>query len=218
MATMWRMDTPATPPDATLFIATGCAHCPAVLQALSDLLKQGAIGRLEVVNIAVHPENAREQGIRSVPWTRIGPFTLHGMQTAAELRRWVERAGSEEGAADYLAELLENQRLAEAVELALDDSAWSVTAVQMLGDLETPMGVRIGIGALLEDLAEQNHYAAVEPELRKLLQSPDAPVRADAAYYLGLSANPEARSWLEPLLQDPDHEVREIVREALEQA
>ncbi len=212
------MKAQTTPPDATLYIATGCAHCPAVLQALSDLLKQGSIGRLEVVNIAVHPEIAQEHRIRSVPWTRIGPFTLHGNQTPAELRRWVERAGSGEGAADYLAELLENQRLPEAVDLALEDASWSRTAVRMLGDLETPMGVRIGIGALLEDLAGKGHYKAVEPELRALLISPDAPVRADAAYYLGLSANPEARDWLEPLLQDPDDEVREIVREALEEA
>lgn len=209
------MNRPDTPPDATLYIATGCAHCPAVLQALGELLKQGTLGRLDAVNIAARPEIAREKGIRSVPWIRIGPFTLHGVQTAAQLRRWAERAGTDEGKRDYLAELLENQRLPEAVGLALEDPSWGVTAVRMLGDLETPMGVRIGIGALLEDLAERSRYEAVEPELRSLLQSPDAPVRADAAYYLGLGNNPEVGDWLTPLLQDDDPEVREIARESL---
>jgi len=209
------MKTSTSPPDASLFIATGCAHCPAVMQALSDLLKQGILGRLEVINIAAHPEIAQEQGVRSVPWTRIGLFTLHGRHTASELRRWAERAGTDEGIQDYLAELLENQRLGEALELTLEDTHWIEVAVRMLADLETPMGVRIGIGALLEDLAEQGRLAAAEAELRKLLAVSEPQVRADAAYYLGLSGNPEVRHWLEPLLQDDDDEVREIVRETL---
>ena len=69
----------AAPADALLLIATGCNHCPAVLEGLSRLLKQGRIGRLDVVNLAVHPETGQALGVRSVPWTRIGPFELEGL-------------------------------------------------------------------------------------------------------------------------------------------
>ena len=48
----------ASVPDAELLIAPGCVHCPVVLDGLSALVKAGAIGRLEVVNIAQHPEIA----------------------------------------------------------------------------------------------------------------------------------------------------------------
>ncbi|BAN70001.1 sigma 54-interacting transcriptional regulator [endosymbiont of unidentified scaly snail isolate Monju] len=106
---------PPAAPDVLLFIATGCAHCPAVLAALSELVKQGAVGRLEVVNIAARPEAAQIAGVRSVPWMRIGPFTLQGSHTPAELRQWVERAARGKGVAEYLGELIENQRLDEAL-------------------------------------------------------------------------------------------------------
>ncbi len=210
------MNQPSNSPDVTLFIATGCAHCPAVLAALSELVKQGAIGRLDVTNIVERPERAQRHGVRSVPWIRIGPFTLQGSYTPAELRQWVTRAGSDQGLRDYLAELIDTQRLDEAVRLARRDPHLLRLAVEMIGDLETPMGVRIGIGALLEELADDP--AALEPALeplRALLDSGDAPVRADAAYYLGLSPDPRVRDWLDALRQDPDPEVREIVAEAL---
>ena len=70
-------------PDALLLLAPGCPHCPAVLEGLSGLLKEGVIGRLEAVNAAIHPERAAELGVRTVPWARIGPFELEGEQTPA---------------------------------------------------------------------------------------------------------------------------------------
>ena len=209
------MSNPEIPPDAALFIATGCAHCPAVLQSLSELLKQGAIGRLEVINIAAHPQIAREQGIRSVPWIRIGPFDLQGSYSTTQLRQWVERAGSDLGLRDYLAELIETQRLDEALQLARSDPHWLELAVDMIADLETPMGVRIGIGAMFEDLAGTHQLNPALPGLKALLNAPESQVRADAAYYLGLTHDPEVLEWIKPLLEDVNAEVREIAGEAL---
>ncbi len=80
-------------PDAELLIASGCAHCPVVLSGLAELLKQGRIGRLDIINIAAHPELAEARNARSVPWIRIGPFELSGAHSAQELAVWVERAG-----------------------------------------------------------------------------------------------------------------------------
>ena len=93
---------PHTPPDAEVLIATGCAHCPAVLQALSDLVKEGLIRQLRVSNIVADAARAQELGVRTTPWTRIGPFTLAGNYSPAELRHWAEQAGSDEGIADYI--------------------------------------------------------------------------------------------------------------------
>ncbi|MCU7801111.1 MAG: thioredoxin family protein [gamma proteobacterium symbiont of Lucinoma myriamae] len=57
-----------------LFIAPGCPHCPNVLQALSELIKDGEIAEMEVSNMALVPEKAQELNIRSVPWIKIGPL------------------------------------------------------------------------------------------------------------------------------------------------
>ncbi len=216
------MSTPAPPPPtgraplaARLLIATGCAHCPTVLQALSRLIEEGVIGHLEVTNIATHPEVAKDLGVRSVPWIQIGPFTLQGNHTPAELRRWAERAARNQGIADYLGELIESRRLDLALREIRAHPEWNPVLLGMVSDLETPVGVRIGASAMLEDLAEHDELDPLLPGLRELLQAPEAPVRADAAYYLGLSGNPTVREWLEPLLEDPAPEVREIAGEAL---
>ena len=92
-------------PDALLLLTSTCPYCPTVLAALSDLVKSGDIGRLEVVNIGTRPEIAQQYGVRTVPWMRIGPFELEGLRSPAELKQWVERAGTPEGLAEYFHEL-----------------------------------------------------------------------------------------------------------------
>ncbi len=196
-------------------MAPGCAHCPAVLEALAGLVKQGALGRLEVVNVAVHPEAAAAAATRSVPWTRIGPFALEGLHSAAELAAWAAHASAGTGRAAYLAHLLENQQLDRALTAARQ---WPDTLPELLAltaSLETPLAVRIGISALVED---QQGSAALQdalPTLTTLATSAEPAVRTDAAHFLGLTGSGAARAPLEALRADPDPQVREIAAEAL---
>ena len=99
------------PPDAVLLLSSQCPHCPTVLQGLTELLKQGVIGRLEAINIGTRPDIAAHYGARSVPWIKLGEFELQGLHSAAELREWAERAGSEAGLVEYYAELLQQGQL-----------------------------------------------------------------------------------------------------------
>jgi len=204
-------------PDAEILINTGCVHCPAVLAGLSQLVKDGLIGRLQVINVGKHPDEAQARNARSVPWTRIGPFTLEGSYTPAQLREWAERAAGGDGMAEYFSELLQNQQIEQALALVRQTPDLLQTLLQLLADLDTPMGVRIGIGAMFEDLAEHDGLAPALAGLVELTRSPESQVRADAAYYIGLLGTKAAREHLQPLLQDPNHEVREIASEALEQ-
>jgi HEAT repeat protein len=87
--------------------------------------------------------------------------------------------------------------------------------VLLAGDLETPMAVRIGVGAVFEEFAGSASLAEVVPELGALCRSDEAQVRADACHYLGLSGAAEARPHVRDLLDDPDEEVREIAAESL---
>jgi len=202
-------------PDAEILINTGCAHCPAVLAGLTELSKKGLIGELTVINVAVRPEAAAERRARSVPWTRIGPFVLEGSYRPSELREWAERAATEEGMGKYFGELLENQKLDEALALLRNDRSQMQTLVDLIGNLETPMGVRIGVGAMFESLAEKGELDAAIEGLGQLTEAEDSQVRADAAYYLGLIDSNKVRKWLDPLLEDDNHEVREIAAESL---
>ena len=104
----------ATTPDALMLLGTRCPYCPAVLDGLTQLVKKGVIGKLEVVNLEVDPETAQQLGVRSVPWVRIGPYELEGQQTPAELAAWAERAANDEGMKDYLSELINSANINKA--------------------------------------------------------------------------------------------------------
>ena len=204
-----------TAPNAILMISTHCHHCAATLNALADLIKQGIVGQLTVVNVERHPELADAKGVRSVPWVRIGHFEFTGAQSAADLKAWAERAKSEEGWADYFHQLLKDGQAARVLELVRADPGRLAALLPIVANPEASLNVRVGAGMLMEDFAGSPILAALVPDLGDLSEHADGRVRADACHYLGLSGDAKARTWLEPRLADTDTDVREIARESL---
>jgi hypothetical protein len=202
-------------PDAELAIASGCIHCPVVLASLSELIKAGKIGRLEVINIGLHPEFAEQQGIRGVPWLRIGPFELSGAHSHSELRDLATQASSETRMMAYLRDSLETGELDRVIAACRRSSELLPPLLALSGDLETPFAVRIGVGAVLEDLATDGLLSQLVEDIAGLAASPHAQIRADAAHFLGLTGAAAARVALAQLAADEDEEVREIATESL---
>ncbi len=203
-------------PDALLLISTHCPHCPSVLAALADLVKQGVIGRLTVVNLEQHPEVAQELGVRSVPWMKLGSIELSGVHGKAELAEWANKAGTEAGMADYFHLLLKEGRIEDARTLLKREPQGLAALLPIVGNVGASLNVRVGAGALLEEFAQTDALRALVPRLADLSQHADARVRADACYYLGLAGANDARPWLEARLADADADVREIAAEALQ--
>jgi len=203
-------------PDALLLLTSTCPYCPAVLAALNDLVKSGDIGRLEVVNIGVHPEVAEQYGVRTVPWVRLGPFELEGLRSPAELKQWVERAGTPEGLAEYFHELLKEGALPKVSAQAARDPAALDALLQLLGDADTELTVRIGINAVFEGLEGNPALHGTLPALIKLSTHRDAHIRGDAAHLLSLTHSATVKTHLERLLLDGVADVREIAREGLD--
>lgn len=200
-------------PEARLYLSSHCPHCPAVLAALADLLKRGRIGRLEAVNLEVLPEAG--EGVRSVPWLRLGPYTLGGARTPAELETWARRAADPAATADALHDLLKQGDLNQVLDLMAADPARLAALLPIVGNPEASMNVRIGAGAALEEYAGRPPLIDLIPALGDLSRHPDPRVRADACHYLGLARHAAARSWLEGCLADENAEVREIAAEGL---
>ena len=210
------MDTLRSPaPDAQLLIAPGCAHCAAMLDSLSKLVKDGHIGRLEVVNIVNHPEVAERAGTRSVPWTRIGEFELAGAYTPTELLHWANLVAQDSGLVEYYGHLLGTGLLPKVNLLirAKPDSLRDL--VKLLSQQDTPIAVRIGIGAILEDLQGTDQLSSIISELVALTRSDLPQTRADVCHYLGLTGNPKVIPDVRKLLRDDNAEVREIAKESL---
>ena len=204
-----------TTPDALLLTAPGCPHCPTVRQGLDELVKQGFIGTLEVVNIAEHPERAETLNVRTVPWVKIGPFELEGLRSPAELRSWAQRAGSITGTARYFEEFFKEGKLEKVSQFVQADPNAVEALLILASDKDAELTVRIGVSAIIEELEGSetlnNHFDS----LRALSENEDPRVRSDACHFLTLTHNPEALELLNKLAQDPERSVRDIAVESL---
>jgi glutaredoxin len=207
----------ATPPDALLFTASGCPHCATILRGLNELKKQALIGKLTVVNVAEHPEQAAEQGVRTTPWLRLGPFTLTGAHSAAELRRWADWASGEAGIAHYVEHLLKQGSYKQAVAFIEADTQRLKPLLAITANPMAKIGVRLGVSALLEAHANTPVLRKLLPQLAELTRHADHRVRADACHLLGLTGSAAARPHVEACLNDPHEEVREIAKDAIEE-
>lgn len=201
--------------NALLLISSGCAHCPAMIENLSKLTKEGRLGKLEIVNLETNPDIATELGVRTVPWFRVGNFIFDGVMPYDELVEWAQLAAENSGQVDYLIYQLQHQQLAEVVRQVREHPFYLIELIPLIGDLDTPMAVRIGIGALIEELEQDPALEQAVPALERLTLSPEPQVRADACHYLGLCGDPVAIPAVRNLLDDDNAEVGEIAAETL---
>ena len=202
-------------PTARLLITTGCAHCAAMIEGLARLVKGGRLAALEIVNLSAAPPAERHAAVRSVPLLEIGPFRLEGALPPGELADWVEAVADGRGWPAYYAHLLEHQRLGEVVGRVRQQRSCLVELLGLLTSEDTSMTTRIGIGAVMEELAGSAELRAVAPELIQLTLADAPQTRADACHYLGLSGAASAVPAVARLLNDEQQDVREIAAETL---
>jgi len=198
-----------------MLLGTHCPHCPSVLGSLSELVKQGVISRLEVVNLEQRPEIGRELGVRSVPWVRIGAFELSGLHSKAELQSWAERAGTEQGVTKYFEQLLGDGEVKQVLGLIANDHSLLHALIGLVSDVDARINARIGAGVIMEEYEGKPELLALIPELGELTRHADARVRSDACHYLSLTHDDSVRQYIEPLLDDDHEEVREVAEESL---
>ncbi len=204
-------------PSALLLIASGCQHCPAMLKNLSELLEQGKISSLEIINITVSPERAKALNVRTVPWLKLEEYELTGLKSRSELVKWIDKAGSTEGQRLYFEELITNGEISKAQKI-IEEKSWQMPALlSIISSEDTSLSLRIGVSAIIEQLAGSKQLIENIDTLSEYCQHKLARVRNDACYYLGLSRHIDAEENIRPLLDDENDEVRETAKEALEE-
>lgn len=203
------------PSNALLFTMPACPHCPGVKAALNVLLQEGTIASLEVVDASTDIERAQALGVKSVPWLQLGPFQFEGAMPLGELRQWAERAAHPEGVKTYFFEMLKSGKRAKVEQTIRSHPQHAAALADLLLDPETSMAVRIGIGAVLEELQGEELTEAMVPKLAQILRMPEPRNRADAAHFLSLMDGAAAFRLLRDCLDDPDAAVREIAYDAL---
>ncbi len=203
------------PPDALLFVTPNCPYCATVKHALGELLKEGQVGQVRVVDASENTELAREYEVRSAPWLKLGIFTLTGAHTLGELRQWVDWAHGEEGKVHYVAHLLSEGGYVQASAFIHADTRRLKPLLAVVADPAADLEVRLGVSALLESYAYSSALRDLLPELAELSRHADHRVRADACYLLGLTGSAAAKAYVEACLHDVHEEVREIAGDAV---
>jgi hypothetical protein len=206
----------SNPPHALLLVGPGCPYCAQMLEGLGELVKDGSIGELTIVNVEREPEVARQYGVRSVPWARIGEFVLEGAHTPAELRNWTRECGDDAGMTRYFDDRLQHGGLARVEAMIREKPARLRDLLPLIEDSKTTIQTRVGIGALLEGLEGTGLARVLVPELEPMSEHTDARVRADVCHYLGLAEDSSAIETLTARLRDSDAEVREIAAESID--
>ena len=207
----------SSPVHSVLLVATGCAFCPQVHTGLEALLHQGRISTLEVVNIAEQPERAEQYDVRSVPWFTLNELEFDGVYTPAELERWVDTAARSDAVTEYLDHLLGEGQLHKAEHYLHRHPEHLLALLPLLTDEERRINVRIGVGAVLEGLAENTDLSTLVGPLGLLTKHAQLSTRLDACHYLSLTRSAAAVPYLEQALQDENVEVRETASESLEE-
>jgi len=204
-------------PAVLMLMGTRCTYCGPMMQILAELMKTGQIAQLRIVNIEENPELAAELGVRSVPWLQIGPFELAGSRTKQELLLWLQRASSFDGITDYLAEVLAEGNMAYASKLVERYPRALENVIDLMANPEAKINVRLGVGVIIEELAESDVFKVVIPRLIDYLSADDARIRGDACHYLSLTGDLSNVPYIEKLLSDESEEVREIAQDSLDE-
>lgn len=193
-----------------------CAYCGPMMQILTEIMKSGQLSDLRIINIEDNQALAAELGVRSVPWLQIGPFELLGSRTKQEILLWLQRASSSEGLSEYLEEMLLEGNIDAATKLIQRHPPALENVIDLMADPEGKINVRLGVGVIIEELAESEGFKAVTPRLIDYLSDQDARIRGDACHYLSLTKDSSYIAEIEKLLSDESEEVREIAQDSLD--
>ena len=205
------------PADAILMITSQCPHCASVMASLTEMVKQGELASLEIINLEKKPEIAEKLAIRSVPWMKIGWFELEGLHSQKELREKAQQASSEEGALAYISDELLEGRVNKVLSLLAGRHDLIQHVLSLLEDADAKINVRLGIGVVMEEYAASDWFVPYISYLAEYSRHKDERVRADVCHYLSLTENKEVVPVIQGLLADTSEAVREVAAESLEE-
>lgn len=203
-------------PDIILAVSKGCPHCPAVKQALANMVTNGDINSFDLINIHEDEARVEQYKIRSVPWLKIGPFILYGAHSQSEIKHWYDTATDPEGIKQYISDMLDDGNLNNVLEMLRLEPELIKNFIPLIQADDSSINVRLGIGAILEDLAGSSNIQVLKDDLSGLLKHNSERVRGDAAHFISLLHDKQLIPTLVKLKDDPNPGVREVSLDSIE--
>lgn len=211
--------------DILLFVAPGCSACPHQVRTVAALTLANPNIAVEIVNVAEEPEFAAQYEVRAVPTTVIDDeLIVVGVKHPQHMAELLLAREGPEGETALFANWLEAGRTADAADRLLygPDAEATYHAFMNLWSRST-LQDRMGLTLMVEEALDVDEagldplvpYLVAALQLEGPLTADDAR-RGDTAALLGNIGHPDARPVLEALSNDPNPEVAEAAREALE--
>ena len=202
--------------NAILILTSQCPHCASVMKSLSEMVKQGELASLEIINLEKKPEMAKKLGIRTIPWIKIGWFELEGLHSQKELQQKAQQAASDEGVLAHISEELLEGMVNKVLSLIEGQHNLIRHVLELLGDAEAKINIRLGVGVVIEEYASTDWFTAYIQQLAEYAHHKDERVRADACHYLSLTKNSEVLPYIKSLIDDSSEQVREVAEDSLQ--
>ena len=210
----------SSPTSVELFIATGCSHCPVVLNELSEQLKKGSIAELKIINIAVDNTLADALNVRSVPWFSLANnhsfMIFSGNYSPKEIKNAIGVAQNNEGMKDYIEESLSKGELMTVSQAINIQPSVLSSVIAMLGDEETSMDIRIGLDVLIEQFSTTKILQDYTNELKKIATCNIVRLQIDALHYIALTGDVENKTFLQEQVENTNPQIKEAALEAIE--
>ena len=209
-----------SPTSVELYVATGCSHCPLVLNELSEQLKTGAIAELNTINIAVDNTRADALNIRSVPWFSLANnhsyMIFSGNYSPKEIQNWLKIAKSADGMKDYIEVFLSKGELMTITQAINIQPKIFHSVITMLGDEETSIDIRIGLDVLIEQFSTTKILQNYTSELKIIALSDMPRLQIDALHYIALTGDIENKHFLQQQTENTNPQIKEAALEAIE--
>ncbi len=197
----------------------GCHLCPQMEKIFGNMQNKGSIDALDIINLAHQPELARQMNIRSVPYYFIDGVGFGGLKSEQEIEQILNQ-DTQKNWQQLIVEELSSGQLEAAETLIRQHAAAREAMLELLGNEQTTLVVRIGLSAVIESLAADGLLDDQEPVFRKLASSANPAIAQDALYYLSLLDSPTSLKTLQDIAQDRQHplysQAGEILQEMLD--
>lgn len=198
----------------TLYHTNHCPNCHAQEKILQQLQAEDPALQIHTVNLEESPEVQLVPAIQSVPTLLINDYRFEGLLTAAEIRQWLGPANHDR---DYIKTLLKGGQLDAALAWLQQHPAALGVITELLADDALELTVRVGLDALIEQLAVVADLSALSQPLGTLLDTASDSLCIDILHYLAMIGSADAQQYMRGCLQHSHPEVRRSAQELLDE-
>ena len=203
--------------ELLVFVSSACPHCAQAVRTAGALALASPHIRTYIVDAQRLPDLAARFHAQSVPLTLIDSgLGFTGAVTARELVEKILAVGTPEHEERVFLSMIEGARFEDAANRIVEaDGAKQFAAAWQ----KSAMSLRMGLLLLAERVLTSDPHAldSIVESLLPALSAEDAALRGDTADLLGHIRHQGALPALEARIDDPDGDVAEAVRDALEQ-